>query len=106
MRPSSLMDKFILRSAEPDEVIEDSVHSANKPFDRYSKFKKTCKREKIRVDNLVHDLNKANSVNEELIRIHINSIKKLKRTYKQDISIFDDTAAKQNHNENNNDDSI
>ena len=100
MRQSLLMDRLILKLVEHDELSEDYAINVNKPFDRYSKFKKICKREKIRVDNIVHGLNKANSVNEELMKVYVNSIKKLKRNYKQDISIFDNVIVKQSHKDN------
>ena len=102
MRQTSLMNRLILKLMDNDELIEKSVMNVNKPFDRYSKFKRVCKREKIRVDNLVHDLNKANSVNEDLMRVYINSIKKVKQTYKQNITIFDDIIVKADHKNNNN----
>lgn len=75
----SIMNKFILKLVDPDEMVEDYMLEGNKPFDRFTKFKKVCVREKTRVCGLVSDLHKAPFVNKEQIKVYLSKIKKLKK---------------------------
>ena len=75
----SIMNKFILKLVDPDEMIQEHTLEGNKPFDRFTKFKKMCAREKTRVCGLVNDLHKAPFVNKEQIKVYLSKIKKLKK---------------------------
>lgn len=78
----SMMDRFILKLIDPDECVEDYVNENDKPFDKYTKFKRQCMKEKKRVSELINDLNKAVSLNEKLLKIYTTQLKSTKRFIK------------------------
>lgn len=83
----SLMDRFLLKLIDPDECLEDYVIENDKPFDKYSKFKRQCAKEKRRVDGLIDDLNKVVSMNEKLLKIYITQLKSKNKYVKEKILI-------------------
>ena len=72
----SLLNKFILQMMDPDEMIEDYVQEENKPFDRYTKFKKTCAREKIRINKLLNNVSNLHLINKEKLKEYFIQYKK------------------------------
>lgn len=78
----SMMDRFILKLVDPDECIEDYVNESDKPFDKYTKFKRQCAKEKKRLSELINDLNKAVSLNQNLLKIYTTQLKSTKRFIK------------------------
>lgn len=78
----SMMDRFILKLVDPDECVEDYVNESDKPFDKYTKFKRQCVKEKKRLSELIDDLNKAVSLNENLLKIYTTQLKSTKRFIK------------------------
>ena len=83
----SMMDRFLLKLIDPDECLEDYVIENDKPFDKYSKFKRQCAKEKRRVDGLIDDLNKVVSMNEKLLKIYITQLKSKNKYVKEKILI-------------------
>ena len=78
---SSLLDRYILKLIDPDEIMEDYIQDKGKPFDRFTKFKKQANKEKIRVDKLLDDLTKIASDNEKQLHIYTMKLKSMKYSY-------------------------
>lgn len=83
----SMMDRFLLKLIDPDECLEDYVIENDKPFDKFSKFKRQCAKEKRRVDGLIDDLNKAVSMNEKLLKVYTTRLKSKNKYVKEKILI-------------------
>ena len=58
LNKNNLVDRFILKLIDPDEIMEDYLQDKGKPFDRYTKFKKQAVKEKNRVGRLLDYLTK------------------------------------------------
>lgn len=59
LNKNNLVDRFILKLIDPDEIMEDYLQDKGKPFDRYTKFKKQAVKEKNRVGRLLDYLTKS-----------------------------------------------
>ena len=78
---SSLVDRYILKLINPDEIMEDYIQDNGKPFDRFTKFKKQANKEKIRVGTLLDDLTKVVSENQNQLHIYTMKLKTMKYSY-------------------------
>ena len=82
----SLIDRLILNLVDKDGMLEDYAIGTGKPFDKYSRFRKICEKEKLRVGGLLYELHKAPSVNEEKLKAYINKLKWMKHPNSKGVS--------------------
>lgn len=75
LKKFSLVDKFLLKLIDPDELLEDYIIAPDRTFDRYTKLKKTCLKEKSKINRILFDLHKAPSVNKDLLKRCMAKIK-------------------------------
>jgi hypothetical protein len=75
LKKFSLVDKFLLKLIDPDELLEDYIIAPGRVFDRYTKLKKTCLKEKSKINRILFDLHKAPSVSKDLLKRCIAKIK-------------------------------
>ena len=75
LKKFSLVDKFLLKLIDPDELLEDYIIAPDKTFDRYTKLKKTCLKEKSKINRILFDLHKAPSVSKDLLKRCMAKIK-------------------------------
>jgi hypothetical protein len=52
---TSVLDKLILKITNPDEIFEDYLLD-NRPGDKYIRFKRNLKKQKVKVEKLLIDL--------------------------------------------------
>ena len=71
MKKYSLTDRFLLKFLDPDELMDDYIEGNNKPFDRFTKFKKGSVKEKERVMQLIRELNQISLSNEKKLKIDL-----------------------------------
>ena len=76
----SLIDRLILNLVDKEGLLEDYAFGTEKPFDKYSRFRKMCEKEKLRVGELLYELHKAPSVNDEKLKAYINKLKWMKHS--------------------------
>ena len=86
LKKFSLIDRLILNLVDKEGMLEDYAMGTGKPFDKYSRFRKICEKEKIRVGELLYELHKAPSVNEEKLKAYINKLKWMKHSSSQGVN--------------------
>lgn len=83
----SLIDRLILNLVDKEGLLEDYAIGTGKPFDKYSRFRKMCEKEKLRVGELLFELHKAPSVNDEKLKAYINKLKWMKHSSSKGASV-------------------
>lgn len=77
VRRSSIIDRFMFKLINPDSVIEDYYHVYDsKAEDYYAMFKKQLLKTKLKMTKLIDNVQKAASMNESMMKVHIHNIGK------------------------------
>ena len=68
------IDRIFLKFLDKDEIIDDYINN-NKPFDKFSKFKKRLLRERINIDKLLSDLDRQFREHDYNLKIGLTKLK-------------------------------
>ena len=76
LKRSSMLDRFLLKLIDPNEIIEDYIGDGkNKQIYQMMKLKRQCVKAKCKVEKLLNDVKKTAVVNDSILKVYLTRLK-------------------------------